>query len=489
MPAVFTAGEVVAATRGRLLRGLREETFVGVSTDSRTCQAGELFIPLKGEKHDGHQFIPKAVDRGVRGVLVESGRVSGSQRGASEGILANLPPEVTVVEVSDTLTALGDLARAWRRRFTLPVVSLTGSCGKTTAKEMTARVLGRIFRVLKNELNLNNLIGLPWTLLRLDKGHEAAVLEMGMNRFGEIRRLTEISEPTVGVLLNVHPAHTEGVGGIEGVACAKGELILALSPQATLVYNADDPRVSCQAALFPGQRVGFGFGPGAEVRGKDRRPQGQNGQVLQVEWGQDSWTLPLAVPGEHQAMNALAATAVGLALGVSPEETVRALKDFVAIPRRSQVQVLPGGVNLLNDCYNANPASMAMALKTLMELKGSGRAVAALGDMLELGALSAEAHRELGRQAARMGLDFLVIYGEHRYEVAQGAEEAGFPATGLFPVASREEGARLLKGWLSPGDWLLVKGSRSMHMEAIIGFLEQETEGTGGRQGQAATRA
>uniref|UniRef100_A0A7C5AMN7 UDP-N-acetylmuramoyl-tripeptide--D-alanyl-D-alanine ligase n=1 Tax=Desulfobacca acetoxidans TaxID=60893 RepID=A0A7C5AMN7_9BACT len=479
MPAIFRAQEVVLATRGRLLQGRGEESFLGISTDSRSCQTGELFIPLRGEKYDGHHFIPKALIRGVRGVLVEKGKVPG-ETGSwlfNPGGAAAFPPEVTVVEVPDTLTALGDLARAWRRRFSLPVVCLTGSCGKTTVKEMTARVLGRVFRVLKNELNLNNLIGLPWTLLRLDSSHEAAVLEMGMNRFGEIRRLTEISEPTVGVLLNVHPAHTEGVGGMEGVALAKGELVQALSPEATLIYNADDPQVSRRAASFPGRCISFGFGPGAEVRGKDRRPQGPQGQALQVEWRKVSWTLPLAVPGEHQALNALAATAVGLALGVPPEETVQALRDFVAIHRRSQIQRLPGGINLFNDCYNANPGSMAVALKTLLELKGSGRAAAALGDMLELGTLAAEAHRELGRQAARVGLDFLVIYGNHRFEVAQGAEEAGFPASQLYPVASREEGARLLKDWLRPGDWLLVKGSRSMHMEGLIKFLEEGEKG------------
>lgn len=467
MPAAFTAADLVAATRGILLQGRGEDGFVGVSTDSRTCQAGELFVPLKGERHDGHDYIPKALGRGVRGLVVAA------QVWRGNGLQSHLPSEVTAVAVSDTLQALGDLAQDWRRRFPIPVISLTGSCGKTTAKEMIALALSRFYRVLKNDLNLNNLIGLPQTLLQLDGTFEAAVVEMGMNRFGEIRRLTEISQPTVGVLLNVYPAHTEGVGCLEGVARAKGELIAALSREATLVYNADDPRVACQAARFPGRRLGFGFGPGADLRALSRQSRGVHGQVIQVSWQGKNWPITLGVPGEHQALNALAATAAVLALGLPPLEATATLAEFTAMPRRSQVQDLPSGVHLLNDCYNANPGSMAMALCTLSELKGTARAAAALGDMLELGAASGEAHRQLGRQAAQAGLDLLVIYGNHRDDVAAGAAEAGLPAPQLFPVATREEGARLLKDFLKPGDWLLVKGSRSMHMEILIDLLHK----------------
>jgi UDP-N-acetylmuramoyl-tripeptide--D-alanyl-D-alanine ligase len=471
MPATFTAADIITAARGSFLQGRGEDGFVGVSTDSRTCQAGELFVPLRGERHDGHAYIPKALSRGVRGVLVEE------RAWRRNGLLPHLPREITAVAVADTLEALGDLARAWRRRFPIPVVSLTGSCGKTTAKEMLALILSRFYRVLKNDLNLNNLIGLPQTLLQLDGTCEAAVVEMGMNRFGEIRRLTEISRPTVGVLLNVYPAHTEGVGCVEGVARAKGELIGALSRDATLVYNADDLRVACQAAGFPGRRLGFGFGPEADLRALSRQSRGLAGQVIQVSWQGTSWPITLGVPGEHQALNALAAVAVALALGLPPGETAPALAHFTAIHRRSEIQDLPSGVRLLNDCYNANPGSMASALSTLAELKGSGRAVAALGDMLELGASTAEAHRELGRRAAGTGLDFLVIYGNHRDEVAEGAREAGLPAPQLFPVATKDEAARLLKDYLKPGDWLLVKGSRSMHMESLIDLLQKDRQG------------
>ena len=345
------------------------------------------------------------------------------------------------------------------------MVAVTGSCGKTTTKEMIAQVLSGSFQVHKNPLNLNNLIGLPLTLLELEPGHEAAVVEMGMNRFGEIRRLTQIAAPTVGVLTNVYGAHTEGLGDVAGVARAKGEIIAALDPEAQLVYNVDDPWIADLARNFRGLSLGFGLGPRAALRAGERRPHGSRGQSAVLHYQGQSWPLDLPAAGEHMLYNALAATAVGLALGLPPAETAAALTAFRPIARRSQVVTLPSGVHLLNDCYNANPGSMAMALKTLMELRDRGRTSAALGDMLELGAASAQEHRNLGRLAAQLGLDYLVIYGDFRLEVVAGAREGGLSASRIFPISRLSDGARVLQELLDPGDWLLVKGSRSMHME------------------------
>ncbi len=472
MAAYFTIPEIIAATGGTLIRGGVADTFAGVSTDSRTCQTGDLFIPLKGERHDGHKFIPGALRRGARGVLVEKRMLGGTGVGAGLKPAPTTPTEVTVIKVPDTLTALGDLAHAWRRRFKVPVIALTGSCGKTTTKEMAAAVLSRSFRVLKNSMNLNNLIGAPQTLLELDATHEAAVVEMGMNRFGEIDRLTRIAAPTIGVLLNVHPAHTEGVGDVSGVARAKGELIGALNRGATLIFNADDPWLAPQCRKFPGRSLSFGLSPEADLQARDRVHQGRRGQGAVVHFQGRSWPLSLHVPGLHMLYNALAATAVGLAAGMSPEITAAALAGFKPVARRSQVLTLPSGVHLLNDCYNANPGSMAMALQNLAELRDDGRMAAALADMLELGDGSVAAHRDLGRRAAAAGLDLLVIYGNFRQEVAEGAREAGMAPDRIVPVDTREAGARLLKEFLEPGDWLLVKGSRSMRMEAVIELLE-----------------
>jgi len=467
LAAAFTTAEVLKATRGTLLQGDPGALFCGVSTDSRTTQSGQLFIPLQGEHHDGHQFIPGALRRGARGLLV------GASGQPTPGEGQKIPPEITIIAVPDTLTALGDLARAWRDRFAIPVVAITGSCGKTTTKEMTAAVLSRAFRVLRNPLNLNNLIGLPLTLLDLEGNHEAAVVEMGMNRFGEILRLTQVSRPTVGVLTNVHAAHTEGVGDISGVARAKAELIQALNHRGLLVYNADDPWLAPPVRDFPGRTLGFGLRAAADLRATERALNGSRGQSARLTWEGRSWPLTLAAPGLHMLYNALAAAAVGLALKLSPEETAAALAAFRPVARRSQVATLPSGVHLLNDCYNANPGSMAMALQTLMELRHQGRAAAALGDMLELGNGAAREHRELGRRAAASGLDFLVIYGNYKMEVAAGAREAGLAPERVHPVASHREGALFLQKFLQPGDWLLVKGSRGMHMEGVIAALEE----------------
>jgi UDP-N-acetylmuramoyl-tripeptide--D-alanyl-D-alanine ligase len=469
MTAAFTTSEILAVTGGALVQPGAWDAFCGVSTDSRTCQTGELFIPLSGERHDGHDFIPKALQRGARAVLVEK-RIFG---GAGLKPALPVPTEVTVIAVRDALTALGDLAQAWRARFNVPVVGITGSCGKTTTKEMIATVLAPDFRVLKNRLNLNNLIGMPLTLLGLEGTHEAAVVEMGMNAFGEIQRLTQIARPTVGVLTNVHPAHTEGVGNIAGVARAKGELISALNHGASLVYNADDPWVARLAQNFRGPRLGFGLNAAAHLRAHKRQPRGLDGQTAVLSCSGQIWPLTLPAAGLHMLYNSLAAIAVGLSLGLELKASAAALSEFRAIHRRSQVVTLGSGVHLINDCYNANPGSMAMALSTLMELKDHGRAAAALGDMLELGEGAAADHRALGRLAARRGLDLLVIYGNFRQEVAEGAAEAGLTPERIFPVERRMEGARILRETLAPGDWLLVKGSRSMHMEGLIERLEE----------------
>ena len=468
MRATFTIPEILAATHGALVQPGAWDTFCGVSTDSRTCQTGELFIPLTGEHHDGHEFIPKALLRGARAVLVEK-RIF---LGAGFKSALTIPPEVAVIAVRDALTALGDLAQAWRLRFQVPVVGITGSCGKTTTKEMIAAVLDPDFRVLKNRLNLNNLIGMPLTLLGLEGTHEAAVVEMGMNAFGEIQRLTQIACPTVGVLTNVHPAHTEGVGDIAGVARAKGELISALNHGAGLIYNADDPWVARLAQNYRGPRLGFGLNAGARLRAQKRQTRGRDGQIAVLSFDGQVWPLVLPAAGLHMLYNALAATAVGLSLGLELKATAAALGEFRAIHRRSQVVTLDSGVHLINDCYNANPGSMAMALSTLMELKDHGRAAAALGDMLELGEGAAADHRALGRLVGRLGLDTLVIYGSFRQEVAAGAAETGLSPAHIFPVERRIDGARILRERLAPGDWLLVKGSRSMHMEGLIDRLE-----------------
>jgi UDP-N-acetylmuramoyl-tripeptide--D-alanyl-D-alanine ligase len=463
MTADFSLSEIVRATGGQVLQKGCGTRFVGVTTDSRTAQAGQIYLPLKGEKFDGHDFIPGALQRGI-GALVAA--VAWYRRQHQP-----LPADLSVVLVPDTLRALGDLAHFWRQKFSASVVAITGSCGKTTTKEMIARVLGTSWAVLKNDLNLNNLIGMPQTLLGLSTNHEVAVLEFGMNRFGEIRRLADIARPDIAVLTNVHPAHLEGLGSIEGVARAKLEIIEGLNRRGTLIYNFDDHRLRRAAEQFQGRIIGFGFDPGAPLRALAHRRCGLWGQEATISHRGRTWTLAIQLPGPHQLYNALAATAVGLALGMAPEQISQALSRFQSLEKRSQLHTHDSGLMIFNDCYNANPGSMAMALQTLAGMRNHGRILAALGDMLELGDTTVQAHKDLGALAARLNIDLLVVCGRFNRLVRDGALAAGMPPTRIHAVSSHAAGAEVVKEFCRPGDLLLVKGSRGARMEKLLSCL------------------
>ncbi len=463
MSAWFSIPDILKATGGRLAQQGRRDTYVGVSTDSRTCQEGQIFIPLPGERFDGHDFIGRALARQAGAVIVR--RDWWQRQGRA------LAGEVTAITVDDTLGALGDLAASWRRRFAMPVAGITGSCGKTTTKEMTALVVGEGYRVWKNDMNINNLVGVPQTLLGLNGEHEAAVIEMGMNNFGEIRRLAAMVQPTIGVLTNVYPAHTEGLGSVAGVARAKGELLEALGPEHLLIYNRDDCFLAELAARFPGRKLSYGLEAAADLHARRHRPLGLTGQEVDFCYRGHCWPALIRVVGLHHLYNALAAAAVGLALGLGPEAIAAGLGRFASLDKRTQVTTLKCGAHLINDCYNANPGSMGQALRTLAQVRNQGRAVAMLGDMLELGAATEEAHGGIGGLAAELDLDLLVVCGDFRHHVAQGAQEAGLPAGRIVPVASQGEGARILEEFLGPGDVLLVKGSRGMRLEKLVAAL------------------
>ncbi len=463
MTANFSPPEIVQATGGQLFQRGSGARFIGVTTDSRTAQAGQIYLPLKGERFDGHDFIPGALKRGV-GALVAA---------ASWGRRLNqpLPLDLSIILVPDTLQALGDLAHFWRRQFSGPVVAITGSCGKTTTKEMIAQVLSRRFSVLKNDLNLNNLIGMPQTLLGLTKEHEVAVVELGMNRFGEIRRLSHIAQPDIAVLTNVHPAHIEGLGSIDGVARAKNEIIEGLGEHGSVIYNFDDVRLRNAVRYFKGHKLGFGFNPGAQLQASGICRCGLWGQRTAISYRGQNWPLEIQLPGPHQIYNALAATAVGLTLGLSSEQISLALSQFQSLDKRSQLQCHESGLVILNDCYNANPGSMAMALQTLANLKSRGRTLAALGDMLELGSTTVQAHQDLGSLAARLEVDLLVVCGKFKNSVQAGALAAGMSATRIHAVPSHAAGAQIIKEYCRPGDMLLIKGSRGARMEKLLSCL------------------
>lgn len=452
--------DILRATGGAVVAALPDDAvFTSVTTDSRQVSPGALFIALRGLNHDAHDFVPQALSQGALGAIVD-----------------HVPPSFThggLVQVGDTLRALGDLAAWSRAQSAMKVVGITGSNGKTTTKEMVAAVCGAapwrppLNRVLKNEGNLNNLIGLPLTLLRRTGDEVVGVLEMGMNQPGEIARLTEIARPDFGVVLNVGRAHLQGVGDLAGVAAAKGELFANLSSDATIAVNSDDPWVLKIAAPFAGRKIFFGSG--GDVRAENVVDFGFDGVAfdLVVEGMREKVRLRLV--GQHNVSNALAAAAVTYAMGIPLEVIASGLRSASAPPMRMQVERLGNGVTLINDSYNANPSSVRVALDALGHIPG--RQVVVLGAMWELGDESRRAHREVGEHAAALGVELLVTLGDLGETIAAGARDAGLSDAAVRVCTTHEEAADAVLQIWQPGDVVLIKGSRGAKMEEVIRLL------------------
>ncbi|QEM66986.1 UDP-N-acetylmuramoyl-tripeptide--D-alanyl-D-alanine ligase [Geobacter sp. FeAm09] len=456
---MFTAAEIAAATGGRV-QGSAGTGVTAVSTDSRSVAPGELFVPLRGDRFDGHDFIAEVAAKGITTVLAE------------EKWLAHhtLPSGCTGIAVKDTLRALGDLAAAYRQRFDIPVIAVTGSNGKTTTKEMLATILEQLGPGLKTEGNLNNLIGMPQMLFRLRREHRWAVLEMGMSEPGEIDRLAEIARPRVGIVLNALPAHLQSMGTVEAVASAKGELLHRISDGGLAVVNGDDSRVSGLGQNASARRISFGISRG-EVRAKEIEHLGLEGESFQVVTPKGEFHLHLRAFGLHNVSNALAATAA-LLDKVSLTDIAKGLAAFRPYKGRFQLEQI-GDIALVDDSYNANPASMKAALETLAQIAPAGHRVALLGDMLELGGHEAEAHEGVGAVAGR-NVDRLFLLGAlmHRH-AAQAAMQAGLPAEAVHCCRNHDELADGVKQSLQPGDVILIKGSRGMTMERAAALLRQ----------------
>ena len=436
---------------------------VGGCIDSRVLNAGELFFALEGERvngnRDGHRFVGDALKKGASAAVVSRHWAEYRNRGRPSGAL---------IVVESPGRALGALGRNYRRRFRIPVVGITGSSGKTTTKDMAAAVLSTRYRVLATEGNLNNWLGVPLTLLRLSDSHEAAVIEMGISEHGGLKYLCEIADPAIGVITNIGPAHLEFLGSVEGVAKAKGELLDHLEESSMAILNLDDLYVSKERARLKGRLLGFGIEKICQFRGE--------GLVIDQE-GCGHFSLQgrffhLAVPGRHQVYNALAAAAVGAALDVPLEGAAQALGEFRPSKLRGRV-VEWNGIRLLNDSYNANPASMRAALETLarMSVPEGGRRVAVLGDMLELGPSAVQNHRRLGELAARVGMDAIFALGDMSGHVSRGGISGGLPSDRSRAFDDRESLVTNLKAFLKPGDLVLMKGSRGVAMETTAEAL------------------
>ena len=461
----MTLGEAAAAMSASLDGGDGAMLYTRVGTDSRSARAGDLFFCLRGDNFDGHDFIEAALAAGVVAVVCEQGR---SLPGRSAAFL----------EVPDTLRALGDLAAAHRRRFTPAIVAVTGSNGKTTTKEMLRAILGEHFgadHVLATQGNLNNLIGVPLTLFRLGAEHRAAVIEMGMNVPGEIARLVEITAPAVGLITCVASAHLEGLGSIEGVARAKGELFEGLPPGATAIINADDPQVVAQASRFAGRHVYFAAGQSdagggvAAVTAGEIRCDRLDACSFELRAGAVSARVELPVGGRHNVQNALGAVAAALAIGVPLATAASGLCKLVPPPMRLSTEQLANGVTVLNDVYNANPGSMLAALATLGA--ADARSIVVLGEMRELGPGSAALHEQIGAAVAAIAPVLFCASGAFAEAFAEGARNAGLARERVRVCARHEDAAEAVAAAWRAGDAILIKGSRGAAMEHVVEAL------------------
>ncbi|MBI3802314.1 MAG: UDP-N-acetylmuramoyl-tripeptide--D-alanyl-D-alanine ligase [Nitrospirae bacterium] len=466
---MWTIETILSGSEGILKGGALSSEIAGFSIDTRTIRPGELFIALKGPRFDGHDFIAPAMARGAAGAMVSRAAFEARNKEWQAYL-----DRAGFVLVHDPLEALQAMATWHRNRFQVPLIGVTGSNGKTTTKEMIAAILSRRGAVLKNEGNLNNHIGLPLSVLRLNADHRAAVLEIGISQKGEMQRLCEIARPTVGVITNIGPAHLEFLGSLAGVAEEKGKLFESVGAEGTAVINLDDPHLASWEGRAS-NRTTFSLEHPADVTGADLRQAGSGiGFTLRIARTGEEGEILLATSGRHQAYNALAAAAVASSLGYRLDEIGAGLGAFRPVALRAELLEVNGKTILL-DAYNANPASMKAALEMLGTFvapkRGAPRKVAILGDMLELGAHSERAHREIGRYAAAKGVDLLLTVGQWAEQVAEGARHAGLSADAVHAYADLLSLEKGLIPQLREGDVLLIKGSRGMRMEALLPSL------------------
>ncbi len=456
----WTTQDILEATKGRLLYEGSRSRFSGVSIDSRTIGNDWIFVAIRGENHDGHRFIEQVIDKGSTGLVVQSETAVALKHEHYQRKGA------TCIEVPDTVRALGALAAYQRNRCEIPVIAITGSNGKTSTRQMTELVMAQKFKTLATQGNFNNEIGLPLTLFNLTADHQAAVLELGMNHHGEITRLGAICRPTIGVITNVGPAHLEFLGSLEGVAQAKGELMAQVATDGTVVLNGDDPHVAALAEKS--DRKVFWYGTTRQAMAvAENIAHTEQGIAFDLNLPSGKVVAKLKTHGRFMVSNALAAASVGFLSGLSATEIKAGLESFSQTRGRLQIVETDLGVHLIDDTYNANPASMAAAINTLSDLRKDGPGIAILGDMLELGPEAEELHRRIGWHAADSGVLRLYAYGRYAPMVGQGARQAGMPESNIT-IGSKEQIVEDVTRHLEPGHWVLVKGSRGAAMETVV---------------------
>ena len=469
----FTIEELLVATGGELLSGSKTREASRLSIDSRTIKPREFFVAIQGQRFDGHAFVPEALKKGVAGVVVR------------RDFRASLPrrrqrPAPVLIGVDDPIRAFQDLAGFHRQRFDIPVIAVSGSNGKTTTTQMIVQILRQERCLLETQGNRNNHIGVPLTLLRLARRHQIAVLEMGINHFGELKRLCGIARPTVGVLTNIGYTHLTGLKHLDGVARAKGELVASLPHDGIAILNVDDAYFPFLSSLAKGRVVSFGLSSHADVHISRLRSTRSDACIFALR--RPGFRRPIVVRlqthGQHNVANAAAASAAGVVMGMKPASIRDGLANFRSIAMRTEV-VRWQRVTFLNDTYNANPTSVQVALEALCQMRGMGRRIAVLGDMLELGRYANVAHRTIGALVAKLDIDVLVVCGSMGEQTAAGAIKAGMHRDRVV-VTHDDPDTELprLTAWLAehlaPGDMVLVKASRVMRLERVVEAWKQQ---------------
>ena len=456
----ITAQEIATLTGGRQISGSPDVALGGLSTDSRTIAPGHIFLALKGERYDGHHFLADVVNAGGAGVIVELG-TSIPQDFATKGLV--------VITVGSTLEALGDLAMWWRKQWGGKLIAITGSNGKTTTKEMAASILSLTANTKKSPGNFNNLIGLPLTILSLEKEHRLAVLEMGMNRPGEIARLTQIAHPDIGLITNVARAHLEGLGDLQGVVKAKGELLEVMSEDSTAILNGDGELYDQMAPAFGGEIITFGLGNANQIRAGNIKALGSRDQAFDIYLNNERVPVKIRLPGIHNVCNAVGGAAIAYCLSVSKELIAQGLEEFAPLKGRFQVEDLNGGIQVIDDTYNANPSSLSAALQTVKELRAEKQGlVVGFGEMMELGQESSKYHVDAGKRIADMGARYLVTLGEHGAHVIEGACQGGMERAQTHLAANHAEMIDALKANVRGNDIVLLKGSRKVALDKVV---------------------
>lgn len=451
--------EITKATNGVLFREGRVKIIRNICIDTRKIKRGDLFLAIKGDKFDGHDFVVEAVKKGASGIVISQSRLKPQ-------LLSSLPnDQATIISVVDTTIALGDIASYYRRKFSIPVIAITGSNGKTTTKEMLADILSSKYEILKNEGTENNHIGVPLTLLRLNRKHKAAIIEMGMNHLGEIRRLTGIASPNIGIITNIGPSHLQFLKNLETILQSKCELLENFTKKDLAVLNGDDGLLA-QTGQFSARKVLFGIYNHSDFTASRIRYK-KDGSNFLVN---SKYNFELSVPGQHNIYNALAGITVARELGLSYQRIAKALKAFKPPQRRLNIKNLKG-IHLIDDCYNSNPVSMRCAISTLTNYALNRRKIVVSGDMLELGPFSPKFHKDIGRLIAKSGIDYLITVGVLSKHMSGAAVKEGMSRAQVLHFNRSLDAVKTLKSIIQPRDVVLIKGSRAMKMEEIINRL------------------